>query len=170
MSKDGPFDAAVTPKMSYQITNLGRVPGILRLLYVRCFLQTKGDMPDRPVVSAKNFRPALNPIGASLTATEYPPCEFDTSFTEQDWKDIASGQKIPVFMAIAMYDGALDYTYIYTATYRVDVFCGRIYAIGNANYNYDHTERGRFINSPSITIPNVIWEKDSRADSAHVEA
>ena len=58
-----------------------------------------------------------------------------------------------------MYEGALDYTYAYTATYVANLFEGNSYAVGNTNYNADHSERGRITKGASPTIPNIIWEK-----------
>jgi hypothetical protein len=157
--KDGPFKDVATPKVAYQIVNLGRVPGILRILYVRCFLQPAGPLPEKPAVDPKRFRQAQNPIAAGLTSTDYPPCDFDVPFTEQDWHDIAAGSKVPIFMAIAVYEGAFDYTYAYTATYAANLFEGHSYAIGDANYNTDNSERGRITKGATASIPNIIWDK-----------
>jgi hypothetical protein len=156
-TKEGPFNDIATPKLTYQIINLGRVPGILRVLYVRCFLQA-GPFPEKPVIDGNRFRTAQSPIAAGLTSSDYP-CDFDAPFTEQDWRDIAAGKKTPIFMAVAMYESALDYTYASTATYAANLFEGQSYAVGNANYNADNGERGRITKGLTASIPNIIWGK-----------
>jgi hypothetical protein len=157
VSKEGPFDAVAAPSVRFTITNLGRVPGILRMLYTRCYLQRE-KFPERPVINGEAFRPAQNAIAAGMTGSDYPICEFEKSFSKQDWTDIIANRAIPVFTAILMYEGPLDYTYVDMVSYRIDLFEGNTYPLGIANYTNDQLSPGRISKGVGLTIPNIIWE------------
>jgi hypothetical protein len=159
--KEGPFDTIKTPTLHYTITNLGRVPGILRTAYIRCYLQRE-KFPDRPVVDTSQMHPAQNAIAAGMTGTEYPPCEFEQPFSKQDWLDMAAGRAVAVYTAILIYEGSLDYTYVDTVSYRVDLFGGGgIYPLGLQNYTNEQASPGRVSKGSDLNIPNVIWKPDA---------
>jgi hypothetical protein len=156
--KEGPFDSVKTPTLHYTITNMGRVPGILRTMYVRCYLQRE-TFPDLPVVDTSKLRFAQNAIAAGTTGTEYPPCEFEQPFSKQDWLDVAAGKAIPVYTAILIYEGSLEYTYVDTVSYRVDLFSGgAIYPLGLQNYTNEQASPGRISKGATVNLANILWK------------
>ena len=156
--KDRPFDSVATPTLSYTITNMGRVPGLLRTVYVRCYLQRE-KFPDRPIVDTSQMHMTQNAIAAGLTGPGYPPCQFDEPFSKQDWLDIANSKAVPVYTAILIYEGPLDYTYVDTVSYRVDPFVGgAIYPLGMQNYTNEQASQGRVSKGAALNLPNVIWK------------
>jgi hypothetical protein len=163
--KEGPFDSVATPSLSYTVTNLGRVPGILRTAYVRCYLQRE-KFPERPIVDTSQLHLAQNAIAAGLTGTGYPPCQFEKPFSKQDWLDIANSKAIPVYAAILIYEGPLDYTYVDTVSYRIDPFNGGgTYPLGIQHYTNEQTSTGRVSKGASLDLPNIIWKPETPPQS-----
>lgn len=148
--KDGPNDTA--PTISYSFTNLGRVPAIARLLYVRCFL---AESLGTPKFSRSKFRTAQSAIGAGTTL-DMPMCEFEQPFTEEDWADLKKSKKFAFLTALVLYEGALDYSYATAIAYQIDLFDGTAYAVGGVNYNYDQSERGRVTRGAGVALPNIV--------------
>lgn len=156
VSKEGPFDSVASPPLHFTITNMGRAPGILRSMYARCYLQ-RGKLPDLPIVDPSQMRFAQSAVAAGLTTPDYP-CEFEQPFSKQDWLDVAANTAIPIYTAVLVYEGPLDFTYIDTVSYRIDPFNGGlIYPLGLKNYTDDQTQSGRISKGAIPTIPNILW-------------
>lgn len=157
ISKDGPFDSVATPSLRYTITNMGRAPGVLRSIYVRCYLQRE-KLPDRPVIDPNQLRMAQSAVAAGLTSPDYP-CQFEQPFSKQDWLDVAANRAIPIYTAVLVYEGSLDFTYIDTVSYRIDPFNGGlIYPLGIENYTNEQASSGRISKGATPTLPNIIWK------------
>jgi hypothetical protein len=139
------------PQIAYSIANIGRVPGIARMVYAECSLKTAFD--GLPILSKSKFRSAQTAIGGNLTATEFPPV-ICGGMTPENWTAIHSKAKTIIFQAVVMYEGALNYTYVAMATYTVDPDTGYFYAVGGDDYNYDTSEKGRGSGKPH-TLPKI---------------
>jgi len=140
---------------------MGRVPGILRTIYIRCYLQ-RGKFPDHPFVDTSQLRLAQNAIAAGLTGTGYSPCRFEEPFSKQDWLDILNNKAIPVYTALLIYEGPLDYTYVDTVSYRIDPFDGGgVYPLGIQNYTNEQTSQGRVSKGAAVDLPNIIWKPET---------
>jgi hypothetical protein len=150
--KDGP--AYPNPTVSYSVTNFGRVPAIIRLVYTQCFKVQQ--LSPNPTYSRSKFKPAQSAIAAGATSADFPVCELDAPLIDTDWADIKADKNGIVFTAIFLYEGALDYTYVTTCTYKIDMFTGKAYPLGGTVYNYDKSERGRIIQGAQIPLPNIV--------------
>jgi hypothetical protein len=153
--KDGPDQPA--PKISYSVTNMRRVPAVIRLLYAQCTLIET--LSPKQTVDRSKFRTALTAIGGGLTNLNWPVCEFEKPFTAEDWVGLRSGKKIAIFEAAFVYEGALDFTYVTSLAYRIDLFTGDAFAIGGSPYNYDESERGRFSKTDKMTFSKMIFSQ-----------
>jgi hypothetical protein len=149
--KDGPYDPS--PTITYSLANMGRVPAVVRLLYAKCFL---ADKLGTPTYSRSKFKNAQSAIAAGQTLTELPVCEFESPLTVDDWGDLRSSKKSAVFMAVILYEGALDYTYVTAVAYQIEFFAGQSYAVGGTLYNYDESAPGRVTRGVQIPVPNIV--------------
>lgn len=154
VSKEGPFDAVTPPIVHYTVHNIGRAPGILRSSYASCYVQ-RGPFPDQPIIDASKIRMAQIAIAAGVRSDDLPPCKFEQPITKQDWLDIVAGTAIPVLTTVMIYEGPLDYTYVDTTSFRLDLFEGAVYPLGLGNYSTDQTTPGRISKGTTVTIANV---------------
>ena len=140
------------PQIAYSVANIGRVPGIARVVYANCSLKTVFD--GLPNFSKGEFHSAQTAIGGNRTTTDFPPAVCE-GMTAENWAAVHSKAKTIIFQAIIMYEGALDYTYAVISTYSVDIDTGYFYAIGGDDYNYDTSERGRGSGKPH-PLPKIV--------------
>lgn len=144
----------IAPDISYSLVNMGRVPAVIRLLYVQCFVTQ--ELNTTPSFSLKKFKLAQSVISAGSTVNNLPNCALDAPLSENDWADIGNGNKSIIFISIILYDGALDYTYSSMTTYKIDPFTGDIFAIGGNIYNREDSARGRISNGAPNPLPNLV--------------
>jgi hypothetical protein len=151
--KDATDQAA--PNIAYTITNMGRVPAIIHLLYADCRLLDV--LPPKQTIDGNKIRPGLMAIGAGALHADTPQCEFDKRFTPEDWNDIRLGKKAAIFEAIFAYEGALDFTYVTSVLYRIDLFTGQAFAFGGSAYNYDDVIPGRLSKTDRMIFSRAVF-------------
>jgi hypothetical protein len=141
VQSNGPTDPI--RHITYSITNLGRVPGVLRMSYVEAMIREAVD----PIATYRKdkFMYAQNPIGGGqkLIQNQLPPVSFDEAISERDYTDAKNGGNMVMLKILLVYSGPLDFTYYSAAMYRIDLNTGHNYAIGGPVYNYEITEKGR---------------------------
>jgi hypothetical protein len=153
--KDGPYPSEdKTPTITYTVTNIGRVPGVIRSAYIECFV--KNELPLPPKYFANKMRGSLNAISPNITGTTFPPCTFDSPITPFNWAALKTSNENIFFIAWLIYEGALNATYISGVAFRIDPFTGDAYPTFNAEYNYDRTAQGRLSEGATVPIPNLI--------------
>jgi len=154
ISRDGPFPASdKTPTITYSITDLGRVPAIIRATYVDCFVDSTPPSPPR--FFPEKVLPSLIAIG--INNVGYAPefgCTFDPPLTLFEWDALKNGTKNIYFVYGLVYEGALDATYISRAIFRIDPFSGKAFPVDATSYNYDRTVSGRV--SQGISVPIAV--------------
>jgi hypothetical protein len=140
---NGPKDPR--PHITYSITNLGRVPGVIRMIYAEAVL--RGTDPLDPVATYRKdkFTYAQTPPGGGYKTAPNTllPVSFDEAGSEQDYIDVKDGRKIILFKVLLVYSGPLDFTYYSAIAYRIDIATGANYPVGGYAYNYEKTEKGR---------------------------
>jgi hypothetical protein len=139
----GPKDP--NPHIIYSITNLGRVPGVIRIIYAEAIL--RGIDPLDPIATYRKdkFMYARSMIGGGgkIAPTHLPPVSFNKAISEQDYIDIKEDRNIILFKILLIYSGPLDFTYYSAVAYKIDINTGLSYPIGGDAYNYEKTEKGR---------------------------
>jgi hypothetical protein len=140
------------PQIQYTITNIGRVPGIARMIYTDCFIT--GALDKIPVYKKGKFRTAQSAISGNNSLADFPPtiCE---NITAEDYAAVKAKTKGFVFQALVMYEGALDFTYAIASTYSIDITANHFFAVGGPAYNYDTSEKGRPNGNPP-PLPKII--------------
>jgi 16S rRNA G527 N7-methylase RsmG len=107
---------------------------------------------------------AQNAIVTNAPPLDLPTCTFEEPLTKNDWLDVSSGKAVPVFIAIAIYEGSLDYTYVDTTSYRIDLFGGLAYPLGLNNYSHERAAPGRVSRGVTLDIANIKFkEKDIKS-------
>jgi hypothetical protein len=129
------------PKISYSITNLGRVTAGIRLIYADAMLKNGWGPPAR--YKQQRFLAAQQPVTNGATIREHLFATFDTDLVPQDYIDIANGAKSVLVQFMVVYGGPLNFTYTVATTYLLDVKTGLNYATGGDDYNFEKTQDGR---------------------------
>ncbi len=139
------------PKVSYSITNLGRVTAGIRMIYADAMLKTAWGPPAR--FKQQKFQLTQQPLANGATRREQLFATFDTDFTPQDYADVASKKKSVLVQLLAVYEGPLNLTYTIAAAYMLDVESGLYYATGGDDYNFEKIQNGRAATlDPSINV------------------
>jgi hypothetical protein len=140
---NGPND--LSPHITYSISNLGRVPGIIRAIYAEAILREKGPLDRIVTYREEKFTFARTPIpgGLKTVPNSLLPVSFDEPVGEQDYVDVKDGTKMILFKVLLVYSGPLDFTYYSAIANRIDINTGGNYPVGGDAYNYEKTEKGR---------------------------
>jgi hypothetical protein len=148
-SADSPPDFEINTN----ITDLGRVPAVLLSIYRQCMVS--GDLPNEARYYRRYMRGALSAIGAGLTLTMPDSCKVDPPLSAADWVDLRANKKVIVQIIFVIYEGALDFTYVYGAAHTIDPFTGRAFSIRSGSYNYERSYQGRISGGAAVPLPTL---------------
>ena len=151
---NGPTDS--TPYVDYSFINVGRVPGVLKLVDVECLILK--ELPPVPEFHQNKFHRADNAIGSGAIAGSntapvvLPKCDFAEPITDEIYNELRSGQKFIFFQALILYNGALDFSYSRMVGSRYDFSTSTFYDVGLI-YNREDQEKGAV--RPPVSAPGT---------------
>jgi hypothetical protein len=114
-----------------------------------------GDLPNEARYYRRYMRGALSAIGAGLTLTMPDSCKVDPPLSAADWVDLRANKKVIVQIIFVIYEGALDFTYVYGAAHTIDPFTGRAFSIRSGSYNYERSYQGRISGGAAVPLPTL---------------